>query len=278
MTIAATVLLLALAGAEDEAGMLRAGVQLREQGNDQKALEVFRQAYEKFHTPRARAQMALAEQALGRWLEAEADLEAALQRDTDAWITGNKATLEQALTVIRQRIGTLEILSNAPETAVTIDGKVVGKLPFMRPLRVAAGTVMVKVEAPGYSPAQRVVNISAEHLARESFDLVKLEVAAPARAPEFVIGTPGPAPDSDRRGWPRAVFYGGVAATALAAGLAIWSGLDVLSANNRYKSDPTKDGYDDGVNRQRRTNWLLGATVVLGLSTGGVGLFATDWR
>ena len=35
--------------------------------------------------------------------------------------------------------------------------------------------------------------------------------------------------------------------------MALWSGLDTLSARDKYVDAPTKDGYDKGVSRQRRT-------------------------
>jgi len=292
---------------EDETSLIRQGVAAREQGDDRKALEVFRLAYERFRTPRARAQMALAEQALGLWAEAEANLDGALAKTDDPWIATNRQTLQQALTVIRQRVGTLEIISNAPETLMSVNGKPVGKLPLPRPLRVSAGSVTIQVQAPGFAPAQRSITIVAEQLARETFELVRLIVLSPPVAagptgPEVLPFAAGPQvgpdvlpiavptvaePDQPRRDGadtggprsvPRAVFWSGVVATVVAAGLTTWSGIDVLRVNDRYKLEPTKFRYDDGVWRQHRTNWLMGTTVVLGVSTAVIGLFTTDWR
>src|SRR5688572_17737468 len=62
------------------------GVDLREQGKDVDALEKFKRAYELSKSARALAQMALAQQALGRWLEAEASLQKALEAKNDKWI------------------------------------------------------------------------------------------------------------------------------------------------------------------------------------------------
>src|SRR5437868_2010830 len=73
----------ARADAADE--WVERGIELRRTRNDAEALEYFRRAYEIRPTPRTRVQMALAEQALGRWIEAEADLVEALRAQGDAW-------------------------------------------------------------------------------------------------------------------------------------------------------------------------------------------------
>src|SRR5438046_3093385 len=85
-----------------------AGLDLREKGKDREALEHFQKAYELSKGPRALAQMALAEQALGVWIDAEAHLKLALQSKEDKWIRGNRQVLEGALNVIQRRLGSLE--------------------------------------------------------------------------------------------------------------------------------------------------------------------------
>jgi hypothetical protein len=268
-------------GAEEqgEQEMLRRGVSLREQGKDLDALEVFRQAFERWKAPKARAQMGLAEQALGRWVDAEAHLEEALAA-ADPWISGNRGTLEHALGVIRDRLGSLEVLCDVPAAAaaeVIVDGQARGKLPLDRPLRVAAGTVMVQVQGKGFAPVHRHVTVLAGQLGRESFVLVPVAPEAPAAPASFVTASPGGDDRGARRGWPRPVFYGGVVATALLAAVATWSGLDTLHANDRYQQDPTRAGFEDGRSRENRTNWLFGGTAVVAISTALVGALATDW-
>src|ERR1043165_4391919 len=81
------------AGGDDAAAdaAIRRGVDLRKQGRDMDALEEFRKGYAVAKTPRALAQIALAEQALGRWVDAESDLEQAMSSKSDAWIRKNVA-------------------------------------------------------------------------------------------------------------------------------------------------------------------------------------------
>lgn len=71
----------------DAEALINRGIELREHGKDDEALGVFKKAFAKSPTPRARAQVALAEQALGLWTAAESDLASCLAAADDAWIT-----------------------------------------------------------------------------------------------------------------------------------------------------------------------------------------------
>ena len=83
------------------------GIELREKGKDDEALDAFRRAYELSKGGRALAQVALAEQALGRWLEAEAHLRAALDFKQDKWLASNLSALESALSTSEMRRGSI---------------------------------------------------------------------------------------------------------------------------------------------------------------------------
>jgi tetratricopeptide (TPR) repeat protein len=269
------------AGAEtpSEADLIRRGVAEREQGHDQTALELFRQAFERYRTPRAEAQMGLAYQALGRWGEADQHVRAALAVGNDPWVSTNRRVLEQALAVVGQHVGILDVISNVAGTEVLVDGRLIGELPLRTPLRLSAGTAVVQVRAEGYAHVQRPVSVIAGQLTRETFDLVRLArapIPAPTPVPTFVEApaTPEPAPSVLKNRW---TFISVAAATAVVGGLALWSGLDTLAARDRYRKEPSEEGYRDGVKREQRTNWLIGGTAALGAATLGLGLFATRW-
>ena len=76
--------------------LLREGIELRRAGRDAEALARFERAHAVEPSPRTLAQMGLAEQALGRWVRAEAHLRAALAPRDDAWIERNRAALDAA--------------------------------------------------------------------------------------------------------------------------------------------------------------------------------------
>jgi hypothetical protein len=283
MSALLVLVMLAAPAAEptSEAELIRRGVAERQQGHDQAALELFRQAFERYHTPRAEAQMGLACQALGRWGEADEHLSAALSAGSDPWIGNNRRALEQALAVIGQHVGTVEVMSNVPATEILVDGRLVGALPLRRPLRLSGGTAMLQARADGYVPSQRPVTVVPGQLSRESFTLLPVskapEVPAPAPPPAFVEAPappPPPPPSPLQSKW---TFIGTATATAVVGGLALWSGLDTLSARDRYVDTPTEAGYHDGVSKEKRTNWLIGGTAALGAATLGLGLFVTRW-
>lgn len=90
-------------------------------------------------------------------------------------------------------------------------------------------------------------------------------VSAPAGAPARPHGL--------RPAW----LLVGAGATAALGATAIWSGLDTVGAHREYAKAPTQAAYEDGLAMQRRTNALLVATGVVGVATGVVAVFFTDW-
>ncbi len=264
----------------DEPSLISQGVALRVQGQDAAAFDLFSIAWERYRTPRSQAQMGLAAQALGRWAIAETQLAGALLAD-DSWISGKRKTLEDALATVRKRLGSLEVLANVAEAQVLVDGQTVGQLPMSAPLRLPTGTVVLQVQASGYVPVQRSVMVEAGQLARESFQLVRssggpppggLSLAAAVSAPAVAepVGAPLIA-TSDRPAATafggdtqrRAILYGAVGVAAAGIALSTWSGLDTLSARDRYVARPSEQLYRDGVSRQRRTNLLMVSTGLL---------------
>lgn len=160
----------AIAQSSEEA-LLERGADLREQGNDVDALAVFQQAYEQSRSPRALAQIGLAEQALGSWIEAEAHVASALEQRRDPWIRRHAPALRGALETIRAHLGTLELIGGVRGAEVTVNGGVVGALP-LAPTRVVAGSVVVTVTAPEHHPWSRTVVIRGGAVTREQVELV----------------------------------------------------------------------------------------------------------
>src|SRR5262245_38202257 len=74
------------AGSDAAEAAIKRGIELRKKGDDEQALREFTQAYQLSKSPRALAQMGVAEQALGRWVDAEVHVERALQASSDGWI------------------------------------------------------------------------------------------------------------------------------------------------------------------------------------------------
>jgi hypothetical protein len=88
-------------------------------------------------------------------------------------------------------------------------------------------------------------------------------------------------------GIPPIVFYLGAGATVVLGGVTIWSGIDTV---NNPGTDAIKElcappnnntdcpAYQEGLDHERRTNILIAATSVVGVTTAVIGLFFTNWR
>jgi hypothetical protein len=101
------------------------------------------------------------------------------------------------------------------------------------------------------------------------------EKKEPALAPQ-----PSQPPSADRKpegsGLPWIIVVGGGVLTATAGGLTIWSGLDTNAKRRAFDDAPTQSNKDDGLERQLRTNILLGTTIGLAALTGLAAVF-TNW-
>ncbi len=169
-----------------EDSLISRGITLREGGDDTQALAVFTQAWELGHGPRARAQVALAEQALGRWVDAEAHLVEAMESQTNPWIRRNRAPLDAALAVVRQHLGTVELRGVPTGTALRVEGREL-RFPLEVPLRVAAGAVAVELRAEGFVPWSRTLTVAAGSTETEDVTLERVApVVVPVAAPVVV--------------------------------------------------------------------------------------------
>jgi hypothetical protein len=169
------------ARAETAENPIDRGVRLRREGRDAEALEVFQRAYRANGSARAQAQVALAHQALGNWVQAEANLLDALERG-GPWIEKNRPVLEDALGTIRRRLGTLEVVGSPPGATVQVNGRSIGTLPLEGPVRVVAGETVVTVSAPDHTPITRKLVVGPNGRARERVQLAPTPAGAgPAR-------------------------------------------------------------------------------------------------
>lgn len=195
------------AAAQSADELIDEGVRLRGRGDDARALELFEEAYRVEPSLRALAQRALAEQALGRWVDAEAHLMDALAGD-DRWVASRREVLDEALVEIRSHLGRLIVEANVAEGELFADGHSIARLPLADAVRLPAGTVEIELRSPGHRSARRSVVIRANETSRETLEL--------ARAEESVAET-----SSDP--WPAIAVLSTAGAMAIGAVLAaIW--------------------------------------------------------
>jgi hypothetical protein len=282
---------------DDTEALIKQGVELRRRGKDTEALEVFRRAYDKSKAPKAQAQVALAQQALGLWVEAETNLESALATK-DKWIKEKRSTLEKALDQIKQRLGTLEIAGGVPGAKVVVNGEPAGELPLERPLRVVAGTVSLEVTHPLHWPLTRSIVVPAGGLARETVKLAPRPTASnepgdePKEAPPPVASARPPEPPpsaasptiattavreepSGAGPWPWVAL--GVGAAGIATGVvglvlreghaSKWNGSECLPASGVTREEACGD--------ERRAAESAQTIATIGFVAGGAGLAAS---
>ncbi|MBN1655571.1 MAG: hypothetical protein JXA30_17520 [Deltaproteobacteria bacterium] len=71
-------------------------------------------------------------------------------------------------------------------------------------------------------------------------------------------------------------FLSGAAVTLGAGAATIWSGLDVLDLHDEYKTNETQEVYESGLEKEERTNILIGITAAAGVVTCVLAIF-TEW-
>lgn len=195
----ATVVCSSVEAAEPETAdqLLAKGVELRKKGDHAGALREFQAAHAKEPSGRTLAQMGIAEATLHSWVDAENHLSQALE-STMPWVEKNRATLEQTLQTVRTHTTEISIYGTTG-AVVTLEDKVVGRIPLPSVPRVNEGTVTVKVESRGYKPfvqtlpakggSQLIVTATLEPLPPEPAP----QVSAPA---PLVTATPSGSGDA----------------------------------------------------------------------------------
>jgi hypothetical protein len=227
------------------------GLELRRAGDDAGALAEFMRAYELAPSPRLRAQVGLALQALGRWLDADAALTDALRAKDDAWVIEHRALLEESLASVQQHLAWLTVECNVAGAKLDINGVAIGTLPLAAPVGVVAGAIVLDVRAEGYEPIRRTIDVSAASRARETFALVKRPDRSPPRAAPSVA-KPGEGAAERALGW----------AALGAGGALIAGGAAAYYVRAHYASIYTDDSqcFVAPLNRDERCGWERGTS------------------
>lgn len=178
---------------------------------------------------------------------------------------------------------------------VTVGGKIApGRRATDRTVFLLQGTYAVRAGWSGDRSLSKSVEASKGESGTLDFRAPEVAVAAPpVVAPVTPPPSDKPADDgaqSSSGKLPPTVFWVGVGLTTVLAGTTVWSGLD--TQNNpgpdrvREACVPQADGshssecdslYNQGLDKQHRTNLLLGVSAGVGIATAVVGVFFTNW-
>ena len=124
---------------------------------------------------RAKAQVGLAQMAIGLFEGAEVTLSEVLSSSADdSWVSAHRAVLNDALAKIRNHLGTFNASGEPQGATVEVNGKTSCSLPCS--VHVQAGDVVVKVLAPGYLPITRTVSVEPRRTTNQVFTLVTASI------------------------------------------------------------------------------------------------------
>ena len=242
--------------------LIEQGVKLRTEGKYAEALELFTKAHAASPSARTLAQIGLAEGSLRRWVDAEAHISAALAEHNTPWIENrrNREALEQALSSVRGHIGTVLVVG--PRGAeVSVEGKVVGRLPLAAPLRVAEGTTHVRGTALGHKPVDVEAAVAG---GAETTVMLELgpDVPPPFSAP--IIDDEPPPPRTTWRSWTGTSLLVASAAALVAGG--VW-----LAVDGRGTCDAPTGARCLHVYDTKTQGWIaLGVGAAVGVAGGGL--------
>lgn len=245
---------------------IQRGIELRKRRQDREALAEFQRALRIRETPRALAQLGLAEQALGQWIAAEEHIAAALKSENDDWIKRNQRALNDALAAVGRNLGTVEIWGEPAVAEVVVNGQPSGRLSPPTQVRVVAGAAVIYVRAAGHQELSRNVHVSAGGLVRENVNLVPLAITAQSSEPAnqagggahgsapAVAGGGAAAPDGsnpmmvqassderDTNAWRTAAWIAGGASLAM-VGLGVYGAITASNRLTDFQKTPASNG------------------------------------
>lgn len=266
--------------------LIRKGVELRRKGLDNEAVDLFRQAYDLSHSPRAAAQLGLCEYVLGRWADAEQHLSESLLAESDPWISSKRATISDARAAVRQHLGAVRVEGTPAGALVTINEHLAGQLPLTAEAWVVPGPVTIVVRKDGYEPRSFAAKVVAGDIQRIDVTLTKPVTVAPSTA---FLGEDSP-PETARprtadevparSAWRTYATWGAFGLSAAALGLGVVSHVqreaDVGRFNDRDGDCRKHNGVvvSGGLPCERLDSAIAGHSTRLTIGYVGAALFA----
>lgn len=159
----------------DRSRLLTEVAELRRVGDDEAAVSRLEAAVADGTAPEVEAELGLAYQGAGRFVDAERVLQDALRATDDTWVARHQAGLGLALELSAERLAWLTVDCAAPLAEASIVGGPPEIFACGTPQRVVAGAVHVEVRAPDRRSHRELIQIAAGEQERWSTELTSLE-------------------------------------------------------------------------------------------------------
>jgi len=260
---AALALSAASAGAQDDVrersrAAFRRGVGQAESGDYASARDSFLEAYTLFPHPSILLNLGIARAHTGQWLEAEQDLVHFLADDGGARAE-ELASARAELAQTRQHLGSFRIRVTPSGSRATLDAQPIALLPgSFVDVRTTRGSHALRVNADGYEPYKKTVDVSGEKAPD-----VDVSLRAVGEAP---VVKPG---EGQRTaGW----FL--VAGAGVAAVVGVVAGFEAISLANEYNTPGDLNFQKSGTKASGITFRTSADIAFLGaLALGGAGAY-----
>lgn len=141
--------------------LFRRGVTLFEAGDTARALELFLSSRRAYPSVQNTTNAAVCMERLGRLDEALEYYELVLVDYASELEPHDRAALAPVMASLRQKVGSVDVLSNVGGAAVVIDGRHRGELPIVNPIRVRPGQRIVRVSKSGFKTFEANVAVAA---------------------------------------------------------------------------------------------------------------------
>jgi len=146
-------------------GHFEKGLRLLQEEAWAAALAEFLISRELFPTRAATTNAAVALRKLQRFDES-LDMFETLLRDFTNVPPGERATAQRAIAELRERVGTIDITGAEPGASIVVGGQARGEYPPVTPIRVSAGTHLVRVVKEGFEPFEARADVAGGQTAR----------------------------------------------------------------------------------------------------------------
>ncbi len=255
------------------------GIAAFQSGRFADAAARFRAALSYKNHPTIEFNLALAEAELGHFVAAVRHFTSVIDRPESPEETVVRARAERSSA--EAKIATVALDASSGAGHLEVDGATYeGPEPQVR---LDPGEHHVRVISQGRVTVDRRIVLAPGERVRLSVSREREIVNATGPAPP---PSPPPPPRDQPSGLSPTWVWVGAGATAVLGGVTIWSAIDTQrdfsdfqeQLDARRLSQRQADGrVDDGKARELRTNVLLGATAVLGVTTVALAAFAVSW-